>query len=125
MWRNYGAILRNSSDTPLAVEQYVSALFWAFTTFTVGIGDIVATNDAERIYCVVVMTVGTMVFTYGITSVVQAISNRNRAQKVFNEQLDELNTFMADRKLPRPMRHALREYAAQFGAIRAQFCAIL
>ena len=53
-----------------------------------GIGDIVATNDAERIYCVVVMTVGTMVFTYGITSVVQAISNRNRAQKVFNEQLD-------------------------------------
>ena len=48
--------------------QYVSALFWAFTTFTVGIGDIVATNDAERIYCVVVMTVGTMVFTYGITS---------------------------------------------------------
>ena len=71
------------------------------------------------------MTVGTMVFTYGITSVVQAISNRNRAQKVFNEQLDELNTFMADRKLPRPMRHALREYAAQFGAIRAQLCAIL
>ena len=120
---------RNSSEPPLVVEQYVSALFWAFTTFTVGIGDIVATNDAERIYCVVVMTVGTMVFTYGITSVVQAISNRNRAQKVFNEQLDELNTFMADRKLPRPMRHALREYAAQFcatyGAILAQFCAIL
>ena len=96
---------------------------WRRRAFTVGIGDIVATNDAERIYCVVVMTVGTMVFTYGITSVVQAISNRNRAQKVFNEQLDELNTFMADRKLPRPMRHALREYfrtvqvsGAQFGA---------
>ena len=114
--------------TRAVVEQYVSALFWAFTTFTVGIGDIVATNDAERIYCVVVMTVGTMVFTYGITSVVRrsrtATARRRSSTSSSTSSTPSWPTGAAAADAPRAAR-VLSDGAGQWRALARNCCAIL
>lgn len=51
--------LRGPEGSPGGGSRYVSALYWAVTTLaTVGYGDVTPSDDAQRIFAVVVMLLG-------------------------------------------------------------------
>ena len=91
-------------------SQYIASLYWSFTMFTPGAGNVLPVNEYERLFSLLVMMTGAGVFTYGVTSIVQALVNKNKAQKEFYERLDELNVFMTDMRLPRELRRKFRDY---------------
>ena len=45
--------------------KYLTSMYWTVTTITtVGYGDISATNNIERIFCIIIMLVGVMLFNF-------------------------------------------------------------
>lgn len=74
-------------------DTYVAALYWAMSTMsTVGYGDVVPHQTAERIWCMFGMLIGVTAFAYFMSSVssiaaaVNSYSNRMAAQRA---ELDE------------------------------------
>ena len=64
-------------DQPLSY-QYITSLYWAFTTMvTVGYGDIAPTNTYERLYVMVAMLIASGVFAYTINSIGTIVSRYN------------------------------------------------
>ena len=57
-------------------DQYIESLYWAVTTITtVGYGDISANNNLEKIYCILVMIIGVLCFSYASGSLSSILSN--------------------------------------------------
>lgn len=47
------------------VDLYITSVYFTVTTtLTVGYGDIVAFNLEEKIYCIILMLIGVIYFTY-------------------------------------------------------------
>lgn len=63
-------------------EQYVTSFYFIMTTFsTVGYGDISGTNNAEKIFCIIVMIVGVTSFAAGtstLTNLLQTFDQENK-----------------------------------------------
>jgi len=67
-------------------EQYIAALYWAFTTMTtVGYGDIVPKSDAERVYAIVSMIFGATSFGY-ITGSIAALAGQERGYEAVTKK---------------------------------------
>jgi len=70
-------------------EQYVAALYWAFTTMTtVGYGDITPKSDIERIYAIVSMIFGATIFGYIVGSIA-ALAGNDSGKSMFTTNLGE------------------------------------
>ena len=53
---------KNDNDV---IERYLLAFYFMITTMTtVGYGDISGTNTTERIYCIILMLIGVLTFSY-------------------------------------------------------------
>lgn len=54
-------------------NSYITSLYWSFTTMTtVGFGDIRPHTTAERVYCIIIMFLGSTAFAYIIGSIAAA-----------------------------------------------------
>ncbi len=85
--------------------RYVASLYYVVVTMlTIGYGDIYATNDVERVYAIVTMIVGGVIFGALVAQVAQAIDKRNPQQQMFNKKMYELKLFMADVGVPLELR---------------------
>lgn len=90
---------------------YMSALYWAtMTVTTIGYGDIRPTNESEQILCVLAMLVGASTYAYVIGNVCGVIALMDQATSKYNQQMDELNLYMAENHMPNKLRVRLREY---------------
>jgi hypothetical protein len=92
-------------DTRSISAQYVASLYFVVVTMlTIGYGDIYATSDAERVYAIVTMIVGGVIFGALVGQVASAIDKRNPQQQAFNNKMYELKLFLADAGLPADLR---------------------
>jgi CRP-like cAMP-binding protein len=79
-WKEVGI---NEGDTG---EQYVAALYWAFTTMTtVGYGDIHPQNSHERFFAIMTMISGAITFGY-VVGTIAALSGQERGIEALSKK---------------------------------------
>ena len=59
--------------------------------YILGFGDISPMNDLERIYCIIIMLIGTAIFAYTINTVGIILQEMNKVEKERNTKLINLN----------------------------------
>ena len=73
-WGAHHSAISTISTT--AVHDYIISLYWsAATTTTVGYGDISPVNELERVFALVVMMVGVLLYGYTLGSLAATITN--------------------------------------------------
>ena len=92
-------------------DLYVSALYWSFMTLTsIGYGDFYPHNTVERAVSCFLQLISGMVWAYVIGTMASIAATINPNNVAFEATMDHLNRFMAERRLPKQLRSALREY---------------
>ena len=72
--------------------QYVTTLYWAFTTMSgVGYGDIVAITTAERVCDMIMMLTSCGVFAYTVNSIGNIVSRFNQISSTYREKMMYVN----------------------------------
>ena len=75
-----------------AWEIYINAFYFTVTTMTtVGYGDMSARTTPERIFCIILMVVGVIVFTFISGAIASVISNYDEQGAILSEQMLYLN----------------------------------
>lgn len=96
---------------PDPVLTYVKAIYWAFTTLTtVGYGDIVAQTIPQMLYCCFTQVIGVGVFGFILSNVASLISRSDAAREHHMDNLDKIETFMKNNKIPGELKSKTRAY---------------
>lgn len=83
---------------------YVASFYFIIVTMlTIGFGDIHAVNNIERLYAIVVMFTGGIVFGALISRVATLIEQQNPQAKEFKRHMDELKFFLSEFKFPKEL----------------------
>mgnify|MGYP001333030335 CR=1 FL=1 len=96
---------------PSPLDKYAAALYWSVMTLTsIGYGDFVPQNTAERALCCfwMVASAGGWAYVIGTAAGIAATLDPNSV--LYQTTMDQLNYFMRERGLPKAMRMTLREY---------------
>ena len=81
--------------------RYVASLFWTVATMVaVGYGDFHAENVHERIYSIVVMLGGGILFGAIIGETTRLLEGRNPQAKLIKEKMNNLKGYLAEKALP-------------------------
>ena len=80
------------SDTS---TKYVASLYFAvMSLLTIGLGDIHPTNSGERIYALLTMLIGSMLFGAIISKVREIVESRNLLSKDHRQQIEEFKSYL-------------------------------
>ncbi|GMH71165.1 hypothetical protein TL16_g05580 [Triparma laevis f. inornata] len=91
--------------------QYVTCLYWAFSTLTtVGYGDISARTPQEQIYSMWMMLLGVSWYAYIVSSMSTIMASFDRQNKAIKEKTQQVNAFIHDAKLPADTAKQIRRF---------------
>ena len=115
-----GARDTNTSTVPSECvnpwPMYCASLYWAIMTITsIGYGDISATplNAVEQFFTAILMMLGGFLWGQVIGTFCGVIATFDPHGGEFRRNMDDLNVFMSNKRLPTDMRRRLREYFHQ------------
>lgn len=101
----------NYGYTSNLLENYVTSLYWAFTTMiTIGYGDIHAHSVNERIAAMVSMCLACGFFSFIVGNISSLISTQNAHGRDHRETFLSVNKFMSKKKLPYELQFKIRRY---------------
>ena len=90
---------------------YAYAVYFSIMTLsTVGYGDIHPVSYGGRIFGIFAMILGACVFAYGMTNILQMVSQINKGEQEYREKMDRINRYMDFRKLPVTLKNDIREF---------------
>ena len=97
-------------------DQYVAALYWTIMAVTtVGFGDVASHNTSERLFSIFTMIVGASMFAFGVSHIVNLLSEISSRSRKFRIKLDRMNQYMEQNKLPTELRVEIRDFLHQIG----------
>jgi CRP-like cAMP-binding protein len=99
-------------------ELYVASLEYSLMAMAAGFGDFSPHNSFERAINFFMMIIGSCVYGYALGEICDKTSNLNPAQHEYQQQMDLLNNFMEEVKLP-SKRHA--DFRAFFAFNKTNF----
>ena len=100
----------NLIDKPWT-EKYFNAFYWAIATLTtVGYGDIVPRNNVEKLFCIVVMLIGSGIFAYNINKLSNIFGDISKNEREYLQNLKVLNQMMKRKKLNSELQNKVRNY---------------
>ena len=104
-------ILKASIEDSPSIEQYMTSLYWAFTTVaTVGYGDITPITMEEKIFAMATMIISSGVFAYTLGSIGTLVSKQNALENSYRETFVSVNSYMKTKKLPKDLQFRVRRY---------------
>jgi hypothetical protein len=100
----------NIEDQSSAI-QYITSLYWAFTTLaTVGYGDISPVTVEEKIIVMATMIIAGGVFAYTIGHIGALLSKSNEVDNSYREIFVTANNFMKRKQLDKNLQFRVRRY---------------
>lgn len=82
-------------------DQYVASIYWTFTTMlAVGYGDIVPVTLSERIFTILCMLSGGILFGFVISQMVRILEMRNPHKRTIKLRKEELKAYLNERSVP-------------------------
>ena len=93
-----------------AEELYMVSFYWATTTITtVGYGDISGTNNAERVFCAIIMLFGVIAFSFANGSLTSIIQNVDTSNAKYEQQVTMLNEIYKEYCLPLELHNRIKK----------------
>jgi voltage-gated potassium channel len=106
-WLTLGTIDPNLDN----ISNYIKAFYWTATTLTsTGYGDIVGTNNPQRLYCAFVQFVGFGVLGYLIGNIANIIAKKDPAKTQYLENMDNLSGLIQYRELHPELEERIKDY---------------
>ena len=93
------------------IPTYINAIYWCITTITtVGYGDISPVTDLQKVLTMVAMFLGVAVYGYVIGNVASLLSNIDVAKAGFLKQMEDINSFLSYKSVPKRLKQKVHEY---------------
>jgi|LauGreDrversion4_2_1035121.scaffolds.fasta_scaffold139012_3 hypothetical protein len=90
-------------------EVYIVSMYFVLTTFTtVGFGDINGVTVPERIFCLLLMLVGAVAFSFSISQLSTMLSHIDTRSAILRERIGTLNSIRRDYKLNFDLYHRIK-----------------
>jgi len=92
-------------------KEYLVSLMWTVMTMTtVGYGDVVPSNDAERVYEIYMMILSCAFYGFILGSMATLVASLDAHSKQYHEQMDQIMAYMKLRNFPKPLARRVRNY---------------
>jgi len=96
-------------DRPLEYR-YLTALHWSITQFTPGSMNVQPVNSVERLYSVVVLVLGMVVFSSTVSSITAATNNLKDINAVYKHQIWTMRRYFREQKISAALTHRVLRY---------------
>uniref|UniRef100_A0A1B0CAV1 Cyclic nucleotide-binding domain-containing protein n=2 Tax=Lutzomyia longipalpis TaxID=7200 RepID=A0A1B0CAV1_LUTLO len=101
----------NGTGGPSIKSRYVTALYFTFTSLTsVGFGNVAPNTDAEKIFTICVMLVGSLMYASIFGNVSAIIQRLYSGTARYHTQMLRVREFIRFHQIPNPLRQRLQEY---------------
>lgn len=91
-------------------DLYITCLYFVFTTITtVGFGDISGGTSEERIFCIVLMILGVLAFSFTTSSLSTLITNMDSRSAKLKSRLAQLNALNTKHNLSLRLYHKIEK----------------
>jgi CRP-like cAMP-binding protein len=104
------------------LDKYIASIYWTYATMaTVGYGDIHAQNDAERLYSIFVMVMGSNILAYIVGIVSANAFNRTGAKGMQEQKLSLVRDYLTEQGTPKLLREAVMKHFCFAIEVRTPF----
>ncbi|XP_054715390.1 potassium voltage-gated channel subfamily H member 7-like [Uloborus diversus] len=101
----------NSQGGPSIKSKYVTALYFTFSSLTsVGFGNVSPNTNMEKIFAIIVMLVGSLMYASIFGNVSAIIQRLYSGTARYHTQLLRVKEFIRFHQIPNPLRQRLEEY---------------
>ncbi|GLD92711.1 hypothetical protein PINS_up001290 [Pythium insidiosum] len=116
------ADLDDDNHQSLALLQYLASMYWAIVTMvTIGYGDIVPTNNLERVVNIAVMAFGVSFFGYVVGTISSLVANLDVAAAQHEQRMLLIKEYILSRAIPKPLSRRLRDHFEYYYQNRSVF----
>ncbi|XP_014293298.1 potassium voltage-gated channel unc-103 isoform X2 [Halyomorpha halys] len=103
--------LQNNTGGPSIKSRYITALYFTFSSLTsVGFGNVAPNTDAEKIFTIAVMLVGSLMYASIFGNVSAIIQRLYSGTARYHTQMLRVREFIRFHQIPNPLRQRLEEY---------------
>ena len=122
LWWNTSLLQDSDLDPEDVSSMYITSLYWAFTTMTTcGYGDIVPTNDVERVYAIFIMIMGATIFGYIVGTVGSLAINVNGAPARRHARVSTATNYLEEQNMPKSWTDAVTKQLVYFFDCKSPF----
>ncbi|XP_055380203.1 uncharacterized protein LOC129611219 isoform X2 [Condylostylus longicornis] len=101
----------NNTGGPSIKSRYITALYFTFTSLTsVGFGNVAPNTDAEKIFTICVMLMGSLMYASIFGNVSAIIQRLYSGTARYHTQMLRVREFIRFHQIPNPLRQRLEEY---------------
>lgn len=93
------------------ISRYIMSIYWAFTTMsTVGYGDITPQNNGERVFCMIAMMIGAILFGYLVNTVGGILNRMEEKSRESVQNMKIADNFMRRKNIDNSLRVKVKKY---------------
>ncbi|NWU67010.1 KCNH4 protein, partial [Pterocles burchelli] len=103
--------INNSAGGPSVRSAYIASLYFTLSSLTsVGFGNVCANTDAEKIFSICVMLIGSLMHAVVFGNVTAIIQRMYSRRSLYHTRMKDLKDFIRVHRLPQQLKQRMLEY---------------